>query len=393
MTQPARSPAATAARIVVFLGLAAALIAGITQGIDIARRLGEREAPPPGPIAAADAQALASELRDALVVCDHERAQRLVDLEYIVHRALGTRTIDDERRREIARAIAESGLLRQFCASVQGNAGIELISVTAVEGDTRRAVLRVLSENALDYFVIEIGDTGRGVPAIFDVNALSAGTRLSEAIAELIPALGGSPDERAVLTIALAQLRAALRARDLPRARRALAAIPPAFRDQRSVMLAEVRVAQLDGPAQQRAAFDRFRARYPDDGALPLQSMDLLVREGRYDDALAEVDALDAVVGGDPWLEVVRSNIELARGDRDAAWRYADAARRRRPEMVAIHWHALSVALGRSDWTTAIEIIDTLQQHFGIELGPEHLEADPIYAGLLASDAWRARQP
>lgn len=380
-------------RTLAILAVSVAVVAGTVVALDCTRRPTTAvQAIAPPPVAIAEAEALGRRLEELLQECDAEGAQQLLDLDYTLDRVMARTRAPAALRAGLAEGLRRANLFSAACARFESGGRMDLLRAQ-IDGESR-VVFRILSSEGLDYAAYYVGDTGRGEPRIYDVHNYGTGLRFSEGVAEmaqaLLPNARISPAETARLTKVVAEARDAMRAGDNTRALRLLESLPARLQQTRPIMLIEAHLSASRGPAAHRRALDAYRRRYPGDPSLDLQLITLYVETGAYDQALAAVDRLDAALGGDPWLHVVRGNVEIARGDLDAAWRHAGDARRAAPEMIEVYWNLLELALTREDYPGALEIIRELESEFGIVLDVEAMREVDIYDGLLESDEWRA---
>jgi predicted Zn-dependent protease len=99
------------------------------------------------------------------------------------------------------------------------------------------------------------------------------------------------------------------------------------------VLVAYVAASAYLGEAQYQSAIDALRRAYPNDASLDLMLLDGYFMKKRYDEALQAVDRIDRSLGGDPYLDVMRANMLLAKGDVDGAYRFATRAVEREPSL------------------------------------------------------------
>jgi len=163
--------------------------------------------------------------------------------------------------------------------------------------------------------------------------------------------------------------------------------LPENVRKEKSVMLANVMASsQIDDTTYGRA-LDEFRAAFPRDAGVDLMSIDAYILKERYDDALGAIDRLDASVGGDPYLDVLRANVHIKAGSLARAQEAASRAAQQEPTLVPAYWSLISIALARKDYAETVRLLTRLRDGMGVQLAD--LSTIPEYAGFVDSLEYR----
>jgi uncharacterized membrane-anchored protein len=120
---------------------------------------------------------------------------------------------------------------------------------------------------------------------------------------------------------------------------------------------------------------------------------------GDFDEALHQLDAIDAAVGGDPFLDAIRAPVLLQRngpGDLEAAAARAERAAQAEPKLLMTQLVKLGTAMARSQWPLALSTLDAIESNFGMTLSEDQLRGLPNSAGLFTTSdykEWRKRHP
>jgi predicted Zn-dependent protease len=177
-------------------------------------------------------------------------------------------------------------------------------------------------------------------------------------------------------------------------AKSVLDGLEPRLRKEKSILIAQLTVAaslDVDGSTGEYArAIAAFEEQFPDDPALELLSIDGYFLKGETDEALAAIDRLDARVGGDPYLDFMRGSMLLEAEQFDRARERAHAALEREPGLVDPHWLLVTVSLREKNFAETVRLFGTLESELGIEMEPDLMALEPIYADFLQSDEYRA---
>lgn len=175
----------------------------------------------------------------------------------------------------------------------------------------------------------------------------------------------------------------------------AVRTLPPRVRASKILMTIEVQLTKsLDDDAAYLQAIERYAAAFPNDSSLDFVRLDSDLSHKRYDAYLAAVDRIDRRVGGDPYLEILRSEAYLASNRPAEAIAHARTATEREPTLQAAWWALVTAQAAGKDFAAAVATLEVLRAKFGARLDPASLSADARFQELVASPdylAWRAR--
>jgi predicted Zn-dependent protease len=159
--------------------------------------------------------------------------------------------------------------------------------------------------------------------------------------------------------------------------------LPEETKKQKSVMLAHVFASSKLGDDAYVKAIDEMRHLFPHDGGVDLMSIDAFSLKQKWPQALAAIDRVDGAVGGDPYLDVFRSNIHLRAGHLDQARDCAARAAGREPTLPQAFWAQVNVSLAQADYAETARVLAHLRDVLHVEL-PD-LTQVPEYQGFVAS--------
>ncbi len=155
----------------------------------------------------------------------------------------------------------------------------------------------------------------------------------------------------------------------------------------------QLNLAQQISEAECRVAVNEYyRYLHGDTSACAvLYSTYLLNRQWRL--ALRCLDDMERMVGGDPFLGTMRTQLLLARGDIASARRESERTVSRAPYLIHGYFAQIEVSLAERNFDEVVELFNILQYEFGVELNdPATL---PVYAEFVQSpqyDEWLRRQ-
>jgi tetratricopeptide (TPR) repeat protein len=170
-------------------------------------------------------------------------------------------------------------------------------------------------------------------------------------------------------------------------ARRALLTLPESQREQRFARMLELEVLSgiEDAADDYAAAAERFAMDYPGSPSLPLQMLEVYSIRGEHELALRAVDQIDALVGGDPFLDFLRAGAlrGLGRGGEAVAGlkKAVDAL----PDIEELRWALVDAAVEESDFAAVAATLRTLRSKFEYQLGVDDLQEAERYRRFLES--------
>ena len=161
--------------------------------------------------------------------------------------------------------------------------------------------------------------------------------------------------------------------------------LPPKVRTIKPILILRLAAAMELGDDVALKAIEEYRAAFPGDAASDLISIDMFVLKKNFDEALACLDRIDAKIGGDPYLDVLRAILKLEEGDTSSARAVADRAVARNPDEEDAHIARLSLSLKGKRHADTLEDLRQFERRFGIG----NFAAVDEYAEFLKSPEYR----
>jgi hypothetical protein len=172
--------------------------------------------------------------------------------------------------------------------------------------------------------------------------------------------------------------------------REALAIVPslkPETRRQKTVLVNRLRAAQEIDDNEYSAVLEEFRHAYPKDPCLDLLLIDYYVLKKDFVRAKESTDRLDEAVGGDPYLAVLRADLNVAAGDLKSARDLANRAIKEEPGLAPAYVSLLAVSVQEKNFAESLDLLKMLDQKQMMEIGD--LTAVPEYAGFVKSPQYQ----
>ncbi|MCE9572353.1 MAG: hypothetical protein K8W52_04290 [Deltaproteobacteria bacterium] len=347
--------------------------------------------PPAASLDEATVRATGLTLAAALSPCDQDKVTALLDRPAL--RALIEARAPGDDALALVELFVSTGAVK-LCAWFDDPVEVRLLRVRDVHG-VRQALIRKVSAAGVGYFDVRVS-VGPDGPRIVDVYSHNNGTWLDQEIADALLLSGAEDPMVGVTTMQVNALDDAGKPAD---ALAALDTLPEATRNTRAIQSWRVAIAGRISPtAYAQAAAERAR-RFPDDKPTPFAAMNRAFMRADFDEALHQLDLMDAEIGGDPLLDALRAGVIAQRnhpGDRAIAAALAAHAVVAEPELAMSHAVQLGIALAQGQWATAVTALDDLARQVGFTVPEATLSKMPNAASFLATpeyQAWRARHP
>jgi predicted Zn-dependent protease len=338
---------------------------------------------------AEEARVFGKELAKYIAPCDTAELDRRIDRDLLIERAVANRKVDDAFMRGFKSSFESVGTVLCRQLSQQQNVQASFLRLHMVNG-VPRPLIRLLQDGALNYYELDLDKTGGRVRAA-DITIYMAGERLSELVGKMIDML---KDEGAGTAMLLTAVSSNMQQQKWQEAYGAIQALPAKLREHKAVKLMQVQIAGELGDDTYREAIDAYAKAFPNDPSLALVEIDHSILQKRYADALRHIDALDKLVGGDPYLDVLRGEIVGQQGNRAEALALATRASERAPELVACWWQLLTQQVASERYTDALKTLETLRDRFKQTIDQDTLRGDErfrVFADSPEYVAWARR--
>ncbi|MBV9493116.1 MAG: hypothetical protein JOZ54_02635, partial [Acidobacteria bacterium] len=307
-----------------------------------------------------------------------EDAAAFIDWDAILEKATANAGLRNELFRRsfvfgAKKKASEGDLPRQLHEILERGGSLKLLSARAAKDGTKRVLLRLLlPDGAINYHELVITRGARGDVRARDIYIYTDAENLSDsmrrtfllAVAKdpgILQRLGGEKNGFAEHAEEYGQMMKKVREGDGEGAEAIYKRLPRDIREQKNVLMAHVfATSKLGDDRKYLAAMDEMRAKFPNDGVVDLMSIDAFVLRKMWGEAMAAIARLDEQVG-DPYLDVFRANISLAKGDLAAAKTYALRAAQREPELPHAWWAQVNVALAEGNDAETLRLLKHLR--------------------------------
>jgi tetratricopeptide (TPR) repeat protein len=146
------------------------------------------------------------------------------------------------------------------------------------------------------------------------------------------------------------------------------ARLPEVLRREKNVLLLRHQAASKTGEDDLLKVIDDFRNYHPDDVCLDFLLIDYYALRKEHDKALEALDRLDASVGGDPHLDILRAEAVYQQGDAPKAFALVRKANQADPDSIDPYWTLLGLAVMEKDHAKTLAALKRIESRFGVDL-------------------------
>ena len=200
----------------------------------------------------------------------------------------------------------------------------------------------------------------------------------------------GTAAEKAVVTgfKKLAEMAVAFRDGKSDEVLKLFDEMSPEMKKDKMVLMFRVQAAKkLGDDREYDKAIADYRKENANDESINLLSIDYYRLKERYKESIACIDRLNLTVGGDPYLENMRADIDIENNDYVSARADVNKALKGDPNLVVAHWNLVEISLAEKKYDETLQTLRLLRDKFQANLGD--LPDDPAYAGFIKSPQYK----
>lgn len=156
-------------------------------------------------------------------------------------------------------------------------------------------------------------------------------------------------------------------------------------RNHRLIVMNTIQIAsQLDDDLY-REELRRLAKFHRDDPRAAFTLLDHYYYENDFDSAMSIIDLMEQSYGEDAVLNIMRANVESARGRSEIALGYANTAVRLEPGNEDAQWTLLTLLVESGMFVESVQVLQLLESDFGYAFAREDFEAEPMYTDFAKS--------
>lgn len=332
-----------------------------------------------GPVTADEAEKLGRALEEAVAAGTPEAFDRSLALQEMLRRMIGDATLSVPMQRMVENMFRFQALsAKSLVKAAESSRPLKFLRVKTVDGSPR-PFFRVLTPTTIDYAELELGKGKDGTVLVLDVRRFTTDGSQNlalrrtcmvpkEALKILNVLLAPTPGDIASFYRECWELNDLAMEGKVDEALKYFSDHREAFRKDRWGHQSHMNIAQKAGPDAFAKAIADFDEDLPQDSLLLVLRIEGAIATQKHDQALAAIDALDKIVGEDPFLLIVRANIELSRGHARAAKDLAARATEKEPMLDRAWWALLNSSVPDKDYASAVRALDALEKKLKIKV-------------------------
>ena len=349
------------------------------------------------PAPAAEYQAMCKEIETSMTTSEGEAFDRYFNLEPLLDDV--TADLQGEFKDGFKNGLLRSMKLGKQMREALGPQGhYKLLRLHSVNG-APRALFRSVGQQGLNYHDLVLARDKQQKPCFTDFYAYASGELMSDTLkhmtAQINPPKPGQPmDPEMAALVRLGELRQMVAANRGREAVELLNSMPQKTQQLKIMQLIRVMASMQVDEATYMQALESYRKLFADDPSADLVSLDIHLLKKNYDQLFASIDRLDKALGGDPYLDTMRSSAYLEKGDLPNARKLAEKALAADAKMFEAHDSLLTVAIKQKDHATTVKELDQMEADFGMKW--KDLRQVPMFADFVNSpqyQEWAKRHP
>lgn len=158
------------------------------------------------------------------------------------------------------------------------------------------------------------------------------------------------------------------------------------IRNHRLVLMNTIQIASQLDEALYRKELRRLAEHHNTDPRVAFTLLDHYFYENQLDKAMSIIDLMAESYGDDGVFNLLRANVEFARGRIDAARGYARKSVQLEPNNEDAHWTLLTTLVQSEMYAESVTELKALESGFGYAFARENFDGEPLYAEFIKSD-------
>lgn len=292
-----------------------------------------------------------------------------------------------------------AAFFQQIATQIQAGGAYRVVHVHFSRG-SHRALFRLSGSGGSNYHDLKLSQDPQGQIRVSDVYVLTLGEHLSSSIRwmaiqaeafekRLFIQKATQSDKEFLGNIeTMQQMKQASAAGEHQRVLDLFAQLPPKLREYKPMLINRLMAAaSLQNVTEYRNTVGDYRRLYPQDRAIDLLTLELLVIDKQTEAALSAIDRIDQFVGGDHELDLLRGN----------AWRFVEQFAKAEPyyqKAIAhpnanpdAYWELIGISLKTGDADKTLKCLLEVEPRFRLQM--DDLSTLPDYAEFVKTEQYQ----
>ncbi|MGB0838756.1 MAG: tetratricopeptide repeat protein [Chitinophagales bacterium] len=270
------------------------------------------------------------------------------------------------------------------------------------------ALFRIVSEQeGINYHAIQLGKNSQDDIKIKDFYIYMGGMAFSETIRRLyLSSLTeiqnelsledmSAEDYAFVIHMSMVDSIGLLtQSRQNEKALSTISRLPEILQRDKMILMMRTNLAYNTSPEAYQKAITDFKIYYPEDPVVNLIQLDFALTDKKYETAFTLMDELDAAIGGDPYLKVMKADIYNMEGNDKMAEALLRRAIKEEPEGEEAYWSMIDLLLRQERHSEVTALFPQMEKHF--KVNPAEFLLEDGYDEFWISEAyqvWESKHP
>ena len=344
------------------------------------------------------------ELADEILIAMHTgeiaTANRLIDYQAIIDRGIGDMPGAKQARAGFVSGMMQSfnsggSLIDQIVAEIQKGGSYSLLRNHEQDGEQRVLFRLIQGEGGVNYHDMVIAKQPGGAVRVIDMYIFMSGELFSRTLRRAFLPLAAE-ESKSVLEKLTQQendflkhfgkyekMVTAFRGQQYKQMLSIYDTLPETLKRDKNILLLCLQAASMEDDKVYARLIKNFQQWHPDDACLEMISIDGHLLAKQYDEAIAAINRVDKKISGDPYLDSLKANIYMEKGDLAEAERHASQAMLDDSTLLEPRWTMLRLTLPNREFDETARQLRQLGADF--ELDFNVLRADPELAEFFRS--------
>lgn len=335
---------------------------------------------------------LCTQLSNAAAKGDAATMANIFDWNEISNRAVASVDADPDLRRGFIQGMVETkeNLPKQIIQEMGKDGTYQLVRLRTIDGE-ERAIMRLEGRSGFNYHELWFHHVGNEL-RVADVYPYSAGELFSQTLRRTFVAAAASKNKGLLQQLTPSEKdyvahRDEIRqlgqfARTNPvQALEVYRQLPASLQEEKIILLLRITAAVSVSKEEYLASVEDFRKHHPNDPAVTIVSIGSFDANGDPDEAMAAIDRLDKVVGGDAFLEIQRAGVCLATGDVEGGKRHLRLCTEKNGQIKQAHIMLIALTIRERTFTETLAALKRADQAFKVG----DLRNRPLYEPFVNS--------
>lgn len=165
------------------------------------------------------------------------------------------------------------------------------------------------------------------------------------------------------------------------------ATMPKALQQDKMLQVMRLNIAHQMGGKTYDDAIEEYQNLFPNDAALAYMQMNMAMADHDSLKLYTSIDALDKSIGGDPYLDIIRSDISYSYQNTVKARSYLEKALKTDPDLEDAYWRLVGLLIDGGKYDDAVAYFPKMKELF--KVNPANFLPRDEYNGFWQAESYK----